>query len=561
MLKLNSSADEHKQEMIIQQRERFGRLCGKELIRVLLGVGMAIMLGQLCFAQAGDIMGGLARLGQERAVKKAESALFKRIGESVGAGAPIVLNQSNAFPSADAPANFQPLRLYPATLADLRQPLPPGDYSIEVTGYCTQHSMHAPGRGIPYKLARLGGRQSRAVGTLLLRLTAARAPRTDIQGLVWRVQGGVPVSQMSDRERALVHAFIPGDERALDVDVLQKIEDTYNKFRFLPNLPSLDSLLAQSEAGQIVLNLRRARRLLTDQTISAENLPERLFALTGDGRPWRLSDLDSPVPSPWSGILPGVIARFTVVQGFSGTNLLEFRIAKPTNPRRLSKANSPLGFGAFSFLPAASVSIAGADAISLADILGLSLEDAAAGLTETIIAANPYVLSAAAGGLLIAYSIGQNAQPLTILPNIYTRRPSESMISRASASDSGNAEGESGRNSEGHESGAEPPNDPERPSPDSTPIKPAQTDASKQGEILGWGNGQTQEAIDQTNKVTNNLTPERVQEMINDGLSKDYVRQTLEKYEANLAEGKLSTNKQAIPRYQLLRKVLELWPH
>lgn len=376
----------------------------------------SILICTQCAAQS-DVFGGLAELAQQRAFKKAQGEIAKRVGEAVGLGSPILLNERSAFAATRYPEDFRPRLLRLRSIDDLRRPLPPGDYSIAVTGYCSQHSMHAPATGIPYKLAPLEGKQAKSIGTLMLRLTAARVNPSEIQAMLWRLGAGVPVSEMSDGQRAAIHRFAPEYERALDADVLQTIENTYNKFRLVPSMPSLESLLSQSDAGRIVLNLRRARRILADQTISAENLPERLFEISGDGTPWRLDPSTSPHPSPWSVIRPGVIARFTIEQGFSGTNLLEFRISDVTARKKLVRQSlsGPLVFG---FVPQADSAVSAAGAfISVSQILGVVFADV--GATAAAAATNPLVIAAAAGGLLIAYSIGQSAQPLTLLPQMY----------------------------------------------------------------------------------------------------------------------------------------------
>jgi hypothetical protein len=86
-------------------------------------------------------------------------------------------------------------------------------------------------------------------------------------------------------------------------------------------------------------------------------------------------------------------------------------------------------------------------------------------------------------------------------------------------------------------------------------------DPGEQGEIIGWGTRQSKESVEQTRSVTDSLTPEKVKDMIAKGLDKDWLLETKGKYEANLRAGRMSRNAQAIPRYELVNKILELWPN
>ena len=85
--------------------------------------------------------------------------------------------------------------------------------------------------------------------------------------------------------------------------------------------------------------------------------------------------------------------------------------------------------------------------------------------------------------------------------------------------------------------------------------------AGQGGEIIGWGTSNSAEAVRQTETVTQNLTPETVRAMQARGLTRDWVVRNLAKYEAAAATGgdKLR-NAQLLPRLNLMRRLLELWP-
>lgn len=80
------------------------------------------------------------------------------------------------------------------------------------------------------------------------------------------------------------------------------------------------------------------------------------------------------------------------------------------------------------------------------------------------------------------------------------------------------------------------------------------------GKIIGWGEGQTIEAVQQTINVTNNLTKSQVQAWAKLGLTKSWVQDQLGKYSSSLAKGgdKLK-NTQLIHRKELMEKILSLW--
>ncbi|MEH2134128.1 MAG: hypothetical protein V7K86_26655 [Nostoc sp.] len=263
----------------------------------------------------------------------AKAAIVKQIGEAVGVGSPLLLDQKTAYPDvSDRVKDFHPQKLTITSAEDLQKPLPPGDYSLDVIAYCTQFSIHAPGRGLPYKLAPLKGKQAPAISALLSRGTLQGIAPATLNADAWRIQAGLPLKQWPPQDQALIHKLIPEYEKGLEGDYLQQIESTYNQFRLVPGIPSLNDLLTQSGApGQLVLQLRQARQTLANQTISAERLPDLLYEPTGDGLPRVLPPSQDSSLSPWAEIKPGIFARFTVIEGNLGRNLFEFRVTPRAN--------------------------------------------------------------------------------------------------------------------------------------------------------------------------------------------------------------------------------------
>lgn len=126
----------------------------------------------------------LIKQGESAALTEAENTLLADVAESAGVGAPILLDQIQSYRTTPDLTDFHPKLLAPTSVADLMAPLAPGDYSIVVRGYCTRASMHAPGIGTGYKLAPLRGKQSPAVGTLLVRGKLTGIGPGMLQGIV-----------------------------------------------------------------------------------------------------------------------------------------------------------------------------------------------------------------------------------------------------------------------------------------------------------------------------------------------------------------------------------------
>ena len=280
----------------------------------------------------------LSRALQEGGLKQLEDEVVRRLGEAIEVGAPLRLDQRTAFPPTTFPIDdFQPkaLELSPE---DMTKPLEPGDYSIPVIGFCTKWSLHYPGRGLPYKLARLQGRHAEAIGALLWRGTLKGLKPAHLNAMAWRIQGGVPLSRWPPKGQELVHELIPEFEGSLERDFVQQTLDVYEKARPLGKLPPFDALLIRlGPIGETVRDAQRARRVLANKTLAAERMPDLLYGRPRDGLPRVLNGGPNDPPSAWSEILPGVFARLTIVQGNLGRNTLDVRVTP--NARIPSAAN------------------------------------------------------------------------------------------------------------------------------------------------------------------------------------------------------------------------------
>lgn len=344
----------------------------------------------------------------------AQTLLTREIGEAVGVGSPLLLDQNSAFPKAESVEDFHPALLTPRSVDDLNRPLAPGDYALYVTAFCTQYSIHAPGQGLPYKLARIQGRQARPIGALIARGTLKGIPPAVLNCDAWRIQAGIPLSKWAPTDQALVHQLIPEYEQQLAGDWVAQLQQSYAGFQHIAGMPSFDVTLTRAgAAGAYVQSILKARTVLENKTLAAERVPAMLYEPQGDGLPYVLPSTPEGGSSPWAEIMPGIFARFTVIRGNMGRNLFEFRVT----PQAASSAAAAAAVGAgpqphylttVSFRQGAT---AGRGAITLARILGI-IEDTAIVTGE--VASSPLI-----GDLLIAYSTFRAAQALILMAEMY----------------------------------------------------------------------------------------------------------------------------------------------
>jgi hypothetical protein len=283
---------------------------------------------------------------QQAGLKELENEVIRQLGQAIEVGAPLRLDQRTAFPPTTVPIDdFQPKKLE-FTAETMNQPLEPGDYSIDVIGYCTKWSLHYPGRGLPYNLAYLQGRAAPAVSALLWRGTLKGIHPRRTNAMAWRIQGGVPISQWRPEEREFVHQLIPEYESDLEGDFLQQTRLVYDHAAKLGKLPKYEAMLGRlGPVGESVLELQRARRILANKTLSAERMPDLLYGRPRDGLPRTLEAGPNEPPSPWAKILPGVFARVTIIRGNMGHNLLDLRITPQGRmPATLQQSHSRSGF-------------------------------------------------------------------------------------------------------------------------------------------------------------------------------------------------------------------------
>lgn len=264
-------------------------------------------------------------------LKELENEVVRQLGQAIEVGAPLRLDHRTAYPPTTGPIdNFQTKKLE-LTAENVNQRLEPGDYSIDVIGYCTRWSLHYPGRGLPYKLARLEGRAAEAISDLLWRGTLKGVRPQQLSVMAWRIQGGVPLKNWRPAEQELVHQLIPEHEAELNGDFLEQTRATYDKVAKLGKLQKYEAMLARlGPVGETVLDAQQARRILANKTLAAERMPDLLYGRPRDGLPRILNGGPHDPSSEWSEIAPGVFARLTIIQGNMGRNVLDLRIIPHT---------------------------------------------------------------------------------------------------------------------------------------------------------------------------------------------------------------------------------------
>jgi len=264
---------------------------------------------------------------KQAGLKELENEVVRQLGQAIEVGAPLRLDHRTAYPPTTVPIdNFQPRKLE-LTPENANQRLEPGDYTIDVIGYCTRWSLHYPGRGLPYKLARLQGRAAEAISDLLWRGTLTGVRPQQLSVMAWRIQGGVPLKNWRPAEQKLIHQLIPEHEALLNGDFLEQARVIYDKAAKLRKLPKFETLLRQmGPVGEVALDAQRARRILANKTLAAERMPDLLYGRPRDGLPRTLVGGPNDPPSAWSEIDPGVFTRVTIIQGNMGRNVLDLRI-------------------------------------------------------------------------------------------------------------------------------------------------------------------------------------------------------------------------------------------
>jgi hypothetical protein len=327
----------------------------------------------------------------------AEKALSGLLNEQL----PLKLDAKTAYPSVKTlPGGpFQP-RALQLTAADMDTPLAPGDYTLPVTAFCTEYSVHRPGRGIAYEIAPMQGKAAPAISALLWRGTIQfRRNPQELQAVAWGIQSGLRYAQMPRSYQTVVNLVIPDYINEFSGDFVQNAEDTYSALAKGAHLPALNQLLAgMGKPGELMLSAQRQRDALLRQNTTDELRTQTLFAGQDSG----VTTPEKAQDGPWTERIPGVAyMRYTIIGGNLATNnVMEIRIVSPTGAAARRSAEEQ-GAGA--------------------RIVNAAYRSAATHATPLPQNTSPTMSGLFSG--LIGYPVGAGAQDLVPVPVVSTSGP------------------------------------------------------------------------------------------------------------------------------------------
>ena len=288
-----------------------------------------------------------------RAMTDPNQLVDQVVGKLLHENLPLTLNANDAYPTVPAenllrgPFHGQPL---PLTLETLTKPLPPGDYLLPMTFFCTQYSVHQPGGGIAYTLGPAEGQLSTAISTFLWRgMLLGKSPQ-ELQPVSWAMQSSVPYDRMPERYRKLVDQLIPDFRQQLNGQGFARIESGYNAWlakgsqsitdkadRALNritlgrghvrsvqvSLPLNVVLSRLGPVGRLARDGERQAEIITARYTNDQLRDQTLYAGQGQQLPRMPA-----VNGPWSVRVPGIAYMRYVVNGgnLSNNNVMQIRI-------------------------------------------------------------------------------------------------------------------------------------------------------------------------------------------------------------------------------------------
>lgn len=248
---------------------------------------------------------------------------------------PLVLDANTVFPTVPeedmigGPFHGQTL---PLTLDSLTRTLPPGDYILPMTFFCSEYSIHRPGAGTAYELAPAQGTAAKAISTLLWRgMLSGHSPQ-ELQAVSWAIQGSVSYDKMPAKYKVLIDQLIPDMKNQVNGKAFADIKDGYQgkinevtekvssaienafgnhvKVAINVDVELNDSFKRLGRLGQMALDGESVASIVTDPSLSDEARERTLYAGAGTQAP-RLPAANGP----WSVMIPGAAYMRFVVHG------------------------------------------------------------------------------------------------------------------------------------------------------------------------------------------------------------------------------------------------------
>jgi hypothetical protein len=304
----------------------------------------------LVLAQASTTQGQFTGFGSNSAGSKQQSN-DQKAGKLLHEKLPFVLDANTAYPTVPDQdmlgGPFHP-RTLPITLGTLTKPLPPGDYVLPMTFFCSEYSVHRGGNGIAYQLGPAQGTAAKAISTLLWRGMLTGHKPQELQSVSWAIQGSVAYDKMPPKYKALVDQLIPDMRNQVNGQAFADIEDGFqgkvNRFTkkvsdsiskgtggFVHADIKVDVELNQSfeRLGQIGRSATDGEKINTIFSAVFPNDQAREQALyAGQGQQ---SPALPAANGPWSVKVPGVAYMRFVVHGgnLQGDNVMQIRILPP----------------------------------------------------------------------------------------------------------------------------------------------------------------------------------------------------------------------------------------
>jgi len=337
--------------------------------RLLLPLLLALNTAAVAQISFGQILGKQNPLGSVGDTLKQE-ALKAAISKLLNDQLPVYLDAKKLYPTVSTlpggPFAPNEIAFIPETMSF---PLPPGDYEVRVTAFCTEYSVHRPGKGVAYTLAPLQGKASGAVANLAWRgMFAAVAPQ-QIMGVTWAIQSGITYDQMPQNYKQLIDQLIPDYKKQISGDFVQQVQNAYNDVAKTVKLPPLDTMLADlGEPGKLMLSAERQRAALLQQNTSDEIKEQTLFAgqETGVYTPVKAEE------GPWTVRIPGVAyMRYQINGGnLASDNVLQIRIM-PTSTNSVAEGNQAARVVNASYQPQSAAGTASNADTSLFALMGV----------------------------------------------------------------------------------------------------------------------------------------------------------------------------------------------
>lgn len=267
---------------------------------------------------------------KDAAVRQALS----QFGQSIGAQLPIVVNKSDAYPTAALPGRpFAPGRA-PNTLAgalrasaDGTVALAPGDYEFTVGVFCMKSYAHSPS-GHRYVVAPLHGAAADVFRALNSRVPSYALDHRAVQVLSWDIQAGLPYTAMQPAQRGIVDRVIPDFKNRLSGDVYERIRSQYDQTAGrVPGMPSFEGALGRlGAAGQAVVELQTLRQLMMQPPRTYEELAREVVPFAS----LIPSEAGGSGATPWSRYSDRVFVRFVTAGNYATPGTYQVRVLPPS---------------------------------------------------------------------------------------------------------------------------------------------------------------------------------------------------------------------------------------